>query len=774
MSRPPPAGAAGYAQTDRSRRAPAALPRPLTSFVGREHEIAQVTAMLDRADVRLLTLTGPGGVGKTRLALEVARRIDADFADGAVFVRLSAVRDPALAPAAVAREVGARGRGDTLVQRLADQHMLLVLDNVEHLLDPAPLWIAGLLAQCPRLKLLVTSRATLNLSGEHRYLVPSLPLPPVHASIAEASTDAIVLFADRARALRPEFQVDTRNLDAVVSICRRVDGLPLAIELAASRIVLLTPTEIAAHLTDRLRLLAGGLRDAPERLRSMRAAFDWSYELLSSAEQLLFSHLAVFVGGFDLPAAEAVTAPGELDVVTGIASLLDKSLLRMAVLDPSGEARYLMSETLREYGLERLAASGDEQAVRDRHADWYLTLAGQFAPSREHTQQPELDAVERLEPEHGNVRAALAWLEASHRDADLMLLAMRMRSFWYLTERFTEALRWYERVQPADETTAIDLLRMRGQMAQLLGRPDAAALLEEALARARAAGDRYREADARFHLAIMAEDRGDFDMAGEGFRAARALFAQAANRLGATQAAYHLGVVAYGLAQLDAGERHLREAIGLAHEAGDPLLPIWADTYLILIACERHDLEWADNLLRRDVGMLRRSALRHHVPEYLATAAVVATETGQYPLAARLLGASIRSGYQFKLPERTAFDRAAATSRQRLGDAEFDREHAIGRRLRHDELQAALDDLAAGVDTPREQGAAPARVTTALTEREMEVLQLLAEGLTNQEIADALFVSRRTAATHVDHILTKLTVRSRTAAVAYAVRHGLA
>jgi non-specific serine/threonine protein kinase len=310
-------------------------------------------------------------------------------------------------------------------------------------------------------------------------------------------------------------------------------------------------------------------------------------------------------------------------------------------------------------------------------------------------------------------------------------------------------------------------------MTLLVGRGGAAQLLEASLALARAAGDQQQEAQALFHLAIMAEDRGDYAPAATGFSLARELFSVSGNPVAAIQSEYHLGVVAYGQERLADAERLLNDAIAAAESANDPLLPSWCSTYLMLVACQRNDFAGALALLGKWPSPLGVPALRHHVPDYLATAAVIAAGRGNHALAARLLGASRRSGYRFNLPERLAYERAETAARQGVGDADFEREQASGRRMTTATLETELEGLASGTGSGASPDTGVAAGISQLTDREREVLRLLADGLTNREIADALFISLRTVATHVVHILTKLDVRSRTAAVAYAIRSGL-
>ena len=473
------------------------LPVYLTPFVGREREIAQTVDLIHRSDVRLLTLTGPGGIGKTRLALRLAADLKPEFASGIYFVRLSTVTDPDMVLPTIARaieipEIGARPIPDVLKTSLRDRQILLILDNFEQVIDAAA-QLTDLIAHCPKLRVIVTSRIVLRVQGEQEFAVPPLTTPARGpgrtwhvAPLNELPTyDAIALFVQRARSVQPNFTLTDDNALAVAEICTRLDGLPLAIELAAARVKILPPSALLTRLTNRLQVLTGGARDQPERLQTMRNAIAWSYDLLDPDERLLFQSLAVFANGFTLEAAESVVdaAGMSIDTLDGIASLVDSSLLR-EIDQPDGERRFLMLSTIRQYGLEQFAASQMDAAARRRHAEWCVALAERAKPEMGHANV--VVWLNRLEREHDNIRAALTWLLEEGDVETCLRITMTTWMFWYYRSYFKEAHSWFRRIldktPPAPTVSRSRIQTFAGLFAIAVDElPVAIALLESSL-----------------------------------------------------------------------------------------------------------------------------------------------------------------------------------------------------------------------------------------------------------------------------------------------------
>jgi non-specific serine/threonine protein kinase len=547
---------------------PSAL-APLTRLIGREREVAVVVGLLRRPETRLVTLTGPGGVGKTRLALQVVEELEEAFADGVTAVSLAPLTDPALVLSAVARaldvrEEGGRPLGATLEEALRGGQRLVLLDNFEHVLAAAG-ELAALLRACPGLQLLVTSRAPLRVSGEREYRVPPLPVPDSRRPISGEGLlryEAVRLFAERARAAAPDFVLTDATAPDVVAVCARLDGLPLAIELAAARVKLLPPRALATRLERRLPLLTGGPRDAPARQQTLRAALAWSEGLLGPAEQTLFRRLAVFAGGCDLAAAQAVCSTeaagdagaGQWDVLDGLTALVDHSLVRQEHPDgsrPDGEPRFAMLETIREYARERLEQSGEGEAIQLRHAAHFLALA-ELAPPQERGQQRAW--LDRLAAEHDNLRAALGWTIGREGGQDVesgLRLAAALWLFWWLRGHMAEGRGWLRRALARAGTAAGPLVRARaldGAGFLALTQADfveGRMLLEESLALWRAAGDAAGIAHACYALGIAALWLADYDAAHALFEESLARYRAMDDRLGMARALQRLGLHAF-------------------------------------------------------------------------------------------------------------------------------------------------------------------------------------------------------------------------------------
>ena len=763
------------------------IPSPRTRLIGREREIQDVLAMVDDPDVSLITLTGPGGIGKTRIALQVAHLMAERGDSDVIFIDLTAISDPALVMPAIARRFGVRASEDhhlhdQIAAALGTGQLLLVLDNFEQVMGAAT-DIRYLVDSCASLTLLITSRGRLHLDGEREYRVESLPTPNgVHVRSNEhlAGFDSVRLFVQRAKWTEPGFELTPDTTRAVADICVRLDGLPLAIELAASRSHVLPPNAMLSRLEHGLPLLSGSSLDLPARQQTMQRTIAWSYDLLSQAEQGFFRAMAVFTDGFSLEAAEAIAEAlfcEAADALASLCSLVDKSFLRTTV-GIDREPRYRMLETIREFGLAQVHASGEEAILRNAHADFFIGYANKVAQAFRPVIQ--LSAVDRLEADYANFRAALTWLLATDRREDARRLTVSLRRFWFLGGHEREGLGWLKQtIDPASgpsDALHAEAVLTAAELSQRLHEPDARDYLTRLFSIGPARLDLH--ADGIQLLGIMAEDSGDYDQAEELLASSRVLYERLGEPWYPLVVDYHLGIQAYGKGNLGKARTLMETTMCAARALGDVLVPAWCSPFLALIACEQESPAKAASYLRelqRPMSAARLPSLHvHHHPMYLSSVAVLAAAIEEWSAAARLFGAANADhrATVIAMPEAATFERAQVSVQQHLPGRDHDDAWEAGRTLPPQDVWEHIDRIlemaesGSGSDPVVEQ-------PSLLTPREMDVLRLLTTGQSNQQIADVLFLSPGTVKIHVSHILAKLGLTSRAAAADYAHRHHL-
>jgi predicted ATPase/DNA-binding CsgD family transcriptional regulator len=861
------------------------LPAPLTSLIGRDLEVSTVCALLQRPDVRLVTLTGTGGIGKTRLGLAVTLKLQPAFRDGVFFIPLASINDSSMVISTIAHELG-MNHGYTDRQRpvaehldylksfLREKHCLLLLDNFEQVVAAAPA-LAELLTACPHVKILATSRAVLHIQGEYEFPVPplALPEPSSQLSVEElAEYPAIALFLQRALAIKPDFEVTTASMQTILAICRRLDGLPLAIELAAARIKLFSPQALLQRMSHPLAILTGGTLNTPERQLTLRNTIAWSYHLLNAVEQQLFRRISVFIGGCTLEAIEAlyISHPeGSKLVLDTVTSLIDKSLLLQS--GQGDEPRVIMLKTIREYAAEMLDTSGEEQSVRLAHASYYIALAEES--ERELGGPRQAIWLERLEGEHDNLRAAMNWTleqdgnDAEHRVELALRLGGALRRFWqmrgYLDEGqifLTRALATSEGVEVSlrararaliaagtlastqndyDRTEtycrqslalfrelgdqqgtalslyllsivpwmkgdsiaarsmaqeALTLFREMGDKERVAwslytlglldaqeGKYDSArTLYEESLSAHRALGDKRGIAISLLHLAqLLFVSQGDQKAVRSLLEESLSLFTDLGEKEGIANSYSLAGQLSLNQGDLAAARLQTEESILLYKEMGHRKALAESLAILARVRAAEGEQSAALSLYEESLAIARELNHSALIASCLEGIAQVVSTQGKSWWAALLLGTaeSMREAINAPIPrvEQGNYERTVTTIRDGLGDFDFARARSKGRAMSPEQAfsnQAREEPLSPTQTAP---AAIPMHTYPAgLTARQVQVLRLLARGMTNGEIARELDLSEKTVAHHLTHIFNKTGSENRASAVAFAIHHGLA
>jgi predicted ATPase/DNA-binding NarL/FixJ family response regulator/DNA-binding XRE family transcriptional regulator len=768
------------------------LPAPADLFVGREGELADLSRMLAGAWTRLVTLTGPPGIGKTRLAIACAAAYAERTGCVAVFVDLAPLRDPALVMVELARALDVEPRtGTDLIGQLAstvgNEDRLLVLDNWEHLLAAAP-DLGLVLATCQRLLVLATSRERLRLSAEQEFPVPPLAMPaPADAADLDllGANPSVVLLVDRARRINPGFALTAANAPLLASACVRLEGVPLAIELAAARLKVLTPGELVFRLGSRMEVLAGSARDVPARQRALRNAIAWSYDLLNVGERALFRELSVFVGSWTLADADDVCSGATGDLFAVVESLLDKSLIRRLPGDEE-TAEFAMLESLREYAAHQLTSHGETGEMRARHVSHYAGLAAEFDASVGLPEERRW--MLRLGRHHANMRAALDYCLETGQDTRALMLAAALG--WYhhtrgdlgqgqaVLDRVLSADVWQRDPPDADGPAATGALPsalvVGGVLAWGTGQLSLAKdLLLQAFERCEQRGDLRRAAIACAFLGHVARARGQWEASASWHRRAAAGFGQGGNTQGVAWAQHDLGLLARDRGDLRAAAALFRASLRDFRELDYPWAVAWSAWGLGTVLIAGGEVDEACPLLAEALQIYREFNDPRGIAQCLEALAQIAGELAHHETAARLIGSAAAMRARLAAPppdaeqvRTSALERALARS---LGPEAAERLRQQGRAMSAQQaaelgMAVAMGDAPADPDRYR---------PVSLTHRERQVAALVASGRTNRQIGRMLGISEKTTEVHLHHVMSKLEARSRAEVAAWAVTHHL-